>query len=146
VAGGREFVPIEGLKPGVISGTWLPKCREKLHFSRSVATAAHSVDLRVMPNIESDQVRDTRANCIHWLLWLLWQAVRWPVLMLLIVLEPLIRIALCGFSLLGTLTAVMIRYGADRPAFPFWVTLGFSLSSVGGLVIYYAIIRALSRQ
>jgi hypothetical protein len=39
--------------------------------------------------------------------WLLWQAIRWPVLALLIVLEPVIRVVLCGFALLGTLTAFL---------------------------------------
>jgi hypothetical protein len=66
--------------------------------------------------------------------------------MVLLVLEPLIRTALSGLALLGILTAFMIRYATDHPRFPFWGTLGLSLSSVGVLVIYYAIILVLSRQ
>ena len=99
-----------------------------------------------MPHTESDRVWDSCENYVRGILCLLWHVIRWPVQMLLIVLEPLIRTALCGFAILGVLTAVMIRCAADRPNFPFWGTLGLSLSSVGVLVIYYAIMRLLSRQ
>lgn len=99
-----------------------------------------------MSNIEGDQIHGCDANCVHGVLWQLWQVVRWPALMLLIVLEPLIRTALCGFALLGALTAIIIRYTADRPEFPFWKTIGLSLSCVGFLVLYYVTIRVLSRQ
>jgi hypothetical protein len=78
------------------------------------------------------------------ILWLLWQAIRWPVLTFLIVLEPLVRFVLCGFALLGTLTALMFRFTVDRPQFPFWGTLGLSLSCVGLLMLYYAVIRLFS--
>jgi hypothetical protein len=98
-----------------------------------------------MPLRKSDKVRHSGENHLRGILWLLWQLIRWPVLMLLIVLEPLIRTALCGFALLGTLTAVLIRLAAARPDFPFWGTLGLSVSSVGFLMLYYATIRALSR-
>jgi hypothetical protein len=90
-----------------------------------------------------------RQECIAFgcgLMRLLWQAIRWPVLALLIVLEPLIRTVLCGFALLGTLTALMIRFAADRPQFPFWGTLGVSLSCVGLLMVYYAAIRLLATR
>ena len=99
-----------------------------------------------MPHRESDQVWGSRENHVRRALWLLWQAIRWPILMLLIMLEPLIRTALCGFALLGILTAIMIRCAADRPHFPFWGTLGLSMFSVGILLLYYASIRLLSRQ
>ncbi|MDB6103304.1 MAG: hypothetical protein JWO52_3303 [Gammaproteobacteria bacterium] len=94
-----------------------------------------------MSHFDGNRPRQIYTACACGLAWLLWQAIRWPVLALLIVLEPLIRTVLCGFALFGTLTALMIRFAADRPEFPFWGTLGVSLSCVGLLMLYYAAIR-----
>ena len=98
-----------------------------------------------MPQIESDQILGPCENHVRGILWLLRQAIRWTVLMLLVLLEPLIRTALCGFALLGTFTAVLIRLTANRTDFPFWGILALSLSCMGVLMVYYATIRALSR-
>jgi hypothetical protein len=95
---------------------------------------------------EENRPQDILLACASVLVWLLWQAIRWPVLAMLIVLEPLIRIALGGFALVGTLTALMIRFAVDRPRFPFWGTLCVSLGCVGLLMLYYAAIRLLAKR
>ena len=77
-------------------------------------------------------------------LWLAWQAIRWPVFALLVVLEPIVRISLSTFALLGTLCALLFRLVVHRPQFPFWGMLAVSLSCVGMLALYYASLRWLS--
>lgn len=78
------------------------------------------------------------------LAWLLWQAIRWPVLALLIVLEPIFRAALGLFALLGTLTALFWRFVVDPPGFPFFTVLAISLACIPALAMYYLVLRALA--
>lgn len=75
--------------------------------------------------------------------WGLWQVVRWPVLTLLITLEPLARVVLGGIALLGTLMAFFFGEIHARH-FHFWGMLGFSLGCMGLLLVYYWAIRVLS--
>ena len=94
-----------------------------------------------------ENAQDSRLTaCARGLLWLLWQGIRWPLFALLVVLEPVIRLALSAFALLGTLTAFLFRFAVHRPSFPFWGMLGVSLSCVGLLALYYAGIRVLSAR
>jgi|SRR6185312_4446169 len=76
--------------------------------------------------------------------WLVWQVIRWPLFALLVVLEPVVRVCLSTFAVIGTLCALMMRFTVDRPHFPFWGMLGISLSCIGVLALYYASIRFLS--
>ena len=76
--------------------------------------------------------------------WLLWQAIRWPILALLIVLEPLVRVALGLFALLGTLTALFWRIAVDPPGFPFFTILAISLACIPALAMYYLVLRLLA--
>lgn len=79
-------------------------------------------------------------------LWLLWQAIRWSLLAGLIVLEPIVRIALGSFALLGTLTALFWRFAVDPPGFPFFTVLAISLACMPGLALYYALMRWLAEN
>jgi hypothetical protein len=74
-----------------------------------------------------------------------WRAIRLAVYALLVLLEPLVRMALCALALLGLLTALFIRLAANRPDFPFWGTLGLSIGCVLLLAINYAVIRRVAR-
>lgn len=76
--------------------------------------------------------------------WLLWQAIRWAILALLIVLEPLVRVALGLFALLGTLTALFWRFVVDPPGFPFFTILAISLACIPALAMYYLALRVLA--
>jgi hypothetical protein len=77
------------------------------------------------------------------IVWAAWQLVRWPLLTLLIVLEPVARVVLASLALLGTLTAFL--FGAlHTPHFPFWGMLLGSLGCAGLLILYYGAIRVLS--
>lgn len=98
-----------------------------------------------MQHLDSNRLRRACTIFLVGVLWVLWQAIRWPVAALLIVLEPVVRFVLCGFALLGTLTALLLRFTVDRAQFPFWSTLAVSVSCVGLLILYYAVIRLFSR-
>jgi hypothetical protein len=81
------------------------------------------------------------AGVLVGLLWIAWQAIRWPILSLLIVLEPIVRVTLCAFALLGTLTALFWRFAVDPPGFPFFTILLLSLACVPLLALYYTLLR-----
>lgn len=80
------------------------------------------------------------ARLLAGLLWIAWQAIRWPILSLLIVLEPIVRVTLCALALLGTLTALFWRFAVDPPAFPFFTILALSLACIPVLAMYYAVL------
>lgn len=69
-----------------------------------------------------------------------WRVMRLAVFALLVLLEPLVRITLCGLAFLGLLTALFIRLAANRPDFPFWGTLGLSAGCLLLLAVYYRVI------
>jgi hypothetical protein len=78
------------------------------------------------------------------LLLLIWQAIRLPVLALLIILEPIVSTVLVALALLGTLTAFFWKLASDRPDFPFFGMLALSLGCFFLLTLYHAAIRLLS--
>lgn len=103
-----------------------------------------STDLRDIDRPQTNATRDVLTGIIGGVLWVLWQAVRWPTLALLIVLEPLVRVILCGLALLGVLTAFFWQFVVHPPGFPVFTTLGLSLACVPLLALYYAVLRFLS--
>jgi hypothetical protein len=76
---------------------------------------------------------------IRWL----WRAACLPVLMLLVVLEPLVTFVLAALALLGLLTTLFF-YLVGPPDFPVWTMLALSLGFAIALVPYHALIRRLS--
>ena len=77
------------------------------------------------------------------LFWLVWQAIRLPVLTLLVMFEPIVNFGLSALSLLVALTAIFWRLTDPMP-FPFWTILAASLACVLALALYHVLIRALS--
>jgi hypothetical protein len=73
-----------------------------------------------------------------------WAALRLPILALLVILEPVVRMVLAGFALLMTLTALFFACVRPLPAFPFWGMLAVAIGSVGLLALYYALVRLFS--
>lgn len=86
------------------------------------------------------------AGILLGLLWIAWQALRWTILSLLIVLEPIVRITLCALALLGTLTALFWKLAVDPPGFPFFTILALSLACVPLLAAYYALLGVFARR
>lgn len=78
------------------------------------------------------------------LLWLIWQAVRLPVLAFLMILEPIVSTLLAAAALLGTLTAFFWKLASHRADFPFFGVLALSVGCFFLLALYHAAIRLLS--
>jgi hypothetical protein len=73
----------------------------------------------------------------------LWRAACLPVLMVLVILEPLVTFVLAALALLGLLTTLFF-YLVGPPDFPVWTMLALSLGFAIALVPYHALIRLLS--
>jgi hypothetical protein len=74
-----------------------------------------------------------------------WKAIRFPVVALMIVLEPVARLLLAGFALLMTLTALFLKLVMPAQAHaPFWTLLAIAVGCLAVLTAYYAILRFLS--
>jgi hypothetical protein len=73
----------------------------------------------------------------------LWRVACLPVLMLLVILEPLVTFAFAALALLGLLTTLLF-YLAGPPDFPLWTMLALSLGFAIALMPYHALIRMLS--
>jgi hypothetical protein len=72
-----------------------------------------------------------------------WRAACLPVLMVLVILEPLVTFAFAALALLGLLTTLFF-YLVGPPDFPLWTMLALSLGFAIALVPYYGLIRLLS--
>jgi hypothetical protein len=73
----------------------------------------------------------------------LWWLVRFPLVVLLVVLEPVVTF-LCGaLALLGVLTTIFFVL-IQAPHFPAGTMLAISIGFICVLVLYEALIRALS--
>jgi len=90
-----------------------------------------------------DRPRNTGERLALALLWCAWQAVRLPLLGVLLILEPVVRVVLSAFALIVTLTAFFFEFASTRP-FPFFGVLAVGLGAFGVLVLYECLIRLLS--
>jgi hypothetical protein len=77
------------------------------------------------------------------LVWCVWQAIRLPLLGLLMILEPVVRVVLSAFALIVTLTALLFEFTSSRP-FPFFGVLAVALGAFFLLALYEGLIRFLS--
>ncbi|MGA7825577.1 MAG: hypothetical protein WCA14_15425 [Steroidobacteraceae bacterium] len=74
----------------------------------------------------------------------LWHAVRLPVYVFLVILEPVVSFILEALALLGVLTALFFKfYGV--PDFPVALMLGMSVGFGLMLVGYYVLLRLFGR-
>ena len=78
-------------------------------------------------------------------LWLLWHAIRLPLLALLQAIAPAVRLALRTLALLGVLMAFFFKF-LGVPHFPFLGMLAISVGFILALMAYDATIRVLSTQ
>ena len=81
-------------------------------------------------------------NSVPSIRWI-WRAACLPVLMMLVILEPLINFVLAALALLGLLTTLFF-YLVGPPDFPVWTMVALSLGFAIALVPYHALIRLLS--
>ena len=76
------------------------------------------------------------------LLLVLWLAIRLPVLWLLVILEPVVRLVLSAIALLVTLTAILLEF-IGPPSFPFLGVLALGLGAYAVLAVYEGLIQLL---
>ena len=82
---------------------------------------------------------DVAVTIVRWL----WRAACLPVLMVLVILEPLVTFVLAALALLGLLTTLFFSF-VGPPEFPVWTMLALSIGFAIALVPYHALIRLLS--
>jgi hypothetical protein len=75
----------------------------------------------------------------------LWWAVRVPLLGILTLLEPVVRVVFGLAMVLGIFAAVMLELSAAGPRFPFLGMLAVSLCFGAALFAYYGLLALLSR-
>jgi hypothetical protein len=75
----------------------------------------------------------------------LWIAARLPVLTVLVILEPVVRVLLAGFALLFVLVAFVLELTAPATLHvPFWGMLAMGIGCAWLLALYYLLVRVLS--
>jgi hypothetical protein len=75
---------------------------------------------------------------------LLWQAVRLPMLLLLVILEPVVSFVFGALALLGVLTTIFYKL-IGMPHFPTATMLSLSIGFGLLVCLYQGLIRILSR-
>jgi len=73
----------------------------------------------------------------------LWHLIRLPILLLLVILEPVVAFACGGLALLGVMVVVFFELVA-APHFPMWTMIAISISFVFALALYEGAIRLFS--
>jgi hypothetical protein len=76
-------------------------------------------------------------------LWVVWQCIRLPLFLFLLVLEPVVTFVLGAFALLGVLTALFWKFFGP-PDFPFLLMLSISLGLELALIVYRKLLRLLA--
>jgi hypothetical protein len=76
-------------------------------------------------------------------LWVVWQTIRLPLFLFLLVLEPVVTFVLGALALLGVLMALFWKFFGP-PNFPFFLMLGISLGFELALIVYRKLLRFLA--
>jgi len=76
---------------------------------------------------------------------LAWDLVRLPLLAVLVLLAPAIEFVCGGLLIFGILVSIAFRVSGAGATFPFWHMIGASLGFGAFIVLYYGLIRLLSR-
>ena len=74
-----------------------------------------------------------------------WNAIRVPVLGVLLLLEPVVRIVCSCALVLGVLASVVFELSAVGPRFPFLLMLGASLGFGAVLVLFEGLIALFTK-
>lgn len=101
--------------------------------------------MRYDSQLESSEAGRAIAASLVAALRLLWNLVRLPILAVLTLLEGVAQTVLGGLAFLSLVTALFFEYATPVARFPFWETLTFSAGCVLALVLYYILVRVLSR-
>jgi hypothetical protein len=96
--------------------------------------------------VRTQEVSEEHAGAAGQVLAALWALVRVPIAVILLVLEPLVRITLVGFALLLGLALMVFKLGAPAGfTMPFWPLLTASVGCIALFWIYDVVLRLFSR-
>ncbi|HVZ31537.1 MAG TPA: hypothetical protein VG963_03880 [Polyangiaceae bacterium] len=87
--------------------------------------------------------QDLVATVAFAVLWCAWQVIRLPLLGLLTILAPVVRLLLGGFAFIVTLMAFVLEFTSTRPI-PFFGMLAVALGAWAVLAVYEGLIQLLS--
>jgi len=76
----------------------------------------------------------------------IWNAVRFPALAILSVMEPIVTGALSALSALSLIVALFFGLVVKPPHFPLWSMIGFSAGCALLIVPYYLLMRLFSYE
>src|SRR5882762_2051233 len=74
-----------------------------------------------------------------------WNALRLPLLAVLVFLAPVVEFVCGGLLLLGLLVSIAFKVSGVGASFPFWHMIGLSLGFGAFVIVYHAVIGLLSR-
>lgn len=101
------------------------------------------------PDIESQAEMDSRPGneSAFWRTFgrFAWLAIRMPLFVFLMIVEPVVRFVMVAVALLGILTAFFFEFSGAAPRFPFWLVFGLSLGCGAVVVVLNAVMRGLAR-
>jgi hypothetical protein len=76
----------------------------------------------------------------------LWRAIRLPIVLALLLIEPIINVV-CGFLIVGgVLAAVAFEFSAVGARFPFLLVVALCVSATALVVIYHSLVVLLVRD
>ena len=75
----------------------------------------------------------------------LWLVIRMPVLLFLVIVEPVVSFVLAAVALLGIVASFFFEFSGAAPNFPFWLIFGLSLGCGALVIVLNAVIRGLAR-
>ena len=117
-------------------------------YTRAVFDEATDTSREPMSGVyrpdEIEHVRGIAAEVAIGLVKLFWLVIRVPILLVLVILEPLVTALFGALALLGVLTTIFFLL-VGPPHFPWITMLAVSLGFVLALVPFYGLIELLSR-
>jgi len=87
---------------------------------------------------------DATVASLEWVLFIAWQMIRWPTVVLLCMIEPFIGFVLSGIAALAIPTAFIFEFSRVVVDFPFWGMIGVGAGSMVTLTAYRAFVRLLA--
>jgi hypothetical protein len=91
-----------------------------------------------------DPFTHPRGHFLLGALTLAWKAIRLPVLLLMTLLEPVVRI-LTVVALLGVLASIVLELSGSAPKFPFWGAVAFFVGCAAIPYFYRGVMWLLAR-
>ena len=117
--------------------------RSEVTKSPEVATMAKRTTNRLTTGDRSRALAPIVFGLLAAILCIVWQAVRLPILTLLVMFEPIVNVALSTVALIVALSTLFWKLADSKPGFPFWTLVAASLACALLLALYHALIRLL---